>query len=439
MALHDRRLQEVNRSIDGDVATGRVFPKIDAAAIEKTPDGNQVVTLYDGEYWLPVGDSINDESRVWKTPVGDSTIFQYDTNDHTAVRLPTPEGEYGEPLENAPTIGVYAADNTTVLSTPMTCLEYSETEDPERTGRMHCIERLPGGEADAVLRLALEHHDPDIVERELRTRLGDEAVDAVDAFVRDVVDSTPDVVYHKCSLKTLISTLRERKYQKIDDSRGSRDVVKHRNMSTSDIHMPQTRLKTPWQNQQVTIKMRVPSHACPIRIVYDLPAAGRHTNWYSDEYRYYNNVESALIDTLYSIRLIDALRDRCPACARIGVKDIERKGKLEPYAYEREIFLIPEDGENLYILPEDVLEIIAEGECQTSADYVRTVLEDNGLGAFVSRVAESEFCEIAHETLRILNVGEEVQNEQAPWKWDDRLSHRTNTNEWRREKIPPPT
>lgn len=438
MGFNDSRLQKVNRAIDGGPIPGKMFPKVKAIRTDVDADGKRHVRLYDEEYWLPIENEMNDESLIWESPKESTVILQYDSQDHTTVRMPVPNGKYGYPAEEVDPIGVYGEGDKTALSTQMTCLEYVESEDPEGTMRVHCIERKDSGERDAVLRLALEHHHPEIVEKELRDRLGDEAINTVDDFVDAVVGSVPDVVYHKCSLKTLVKSLQKRRYQKIDTARGSTDVVKHTNMSTSDIHMPITRLKTPSLNQQVTIKMRMPPAVCPIRAVYDLPAYERHANWYSDEYRFYNNAEDALIDTFFSIRMKEALRERYPGCHRIGEGDIERKGKLTAYNYEREIFLIPEDGETLYIRPEDVIEIIAEGECQMSTGYVKAVLEDNGLDAFVPKVVESEFCALAEVAVLDMGVDEEARSELVPWMWNDRMSRVNKTDERRPERLGQP-
>lgn len=436
MVMKDGRLDKVNRGIDGGPAAHKLFPNVGAVRTDVDSFGRQRVRLYDDEYWLPIGDPINDEGLIWTSPSDKTIALQYDTQENLSVHLPPAVGKYGEPDDHVDAIGVRAEGGSTVLSAPMACMEYVASEDPESVVRLHCIERKEYGQKDATLRLALEHHHPEVIRRELQERIGKEAIATIDAFVQDVVDSTPDAVYHKCSVKTLVRSIKAGKYQKMDTDRYSDNVVKWKNMSTSDIHMPQRRLKTPWDNQRVSVKLRVPRQTCPLRVVYDLPADYRHNNWYSEDFRVYNNSEDALIDTYYSIRMKEALRERYPGCKRIGEDDIERKGKLPGYAYEREIFLIPEDGETVPFRPEDVVEIIAEGECRTSAGYVKAVLEEHGLDSLIPKVVDSEFCSLAGDLAKETNLERKQWGaEQLPWKWDNRLGRRYKSGERRPDRL----
>ncbi len=428
MGLVDRRLAQVNRGIDGGPvhSNGQIFPEIRAIRADVNADGHRSVRLYSDDYWLPVDDPANDESLVWASPSEKTVTLTYDTQDHLSTIVPTPIDRYGEPDEHTDPIGIYSEHRTTIVSAPMSCIEYAASEDPDDVVRVHCVETKSVGAQDSVLRLALEHHHPEIVEAELRERLGDEAVETIRRYVDEVIDTVPDVVYHKCSIETLVSTLKEGRYQKesLGTDGGPPSIVKHRNMSASDIHMPSRRLKTPWPNQRVTIKMRVPEDTCPLRMVYDLPAGYRHNNWYIDSHVIYQDVEAALIDVYYTIKMKEALRMKYPGCRRVGEDDIERKGKHDSYSHEREIFIIPGDGETIAIRDDDILEIIAEGECGASQDLVKAALRDSGLDHMIGKVTESEFCAIASDVIsQEWRERGEWNAETQPWEWNDRLGH----------------
>ena len=314
-------------------------------------------------------------------------------------------GDVIDPPHPDPSLMAHVSKDLTAISAPMTCTEYTKSNSPNDVF-VQCLTHY-SQEEDPIspkAYLALETYD----EPTLRKLISEEDQAKVLQQAKAVVASVPDSLYHKCSVSTLIESLEHAGYQKISHIGADYRTVKSHAMSTSDEYLAPRTLITPDINHQITIKFKKPRNACPLRIAYETPAFHRGTDIDLGGKIAYPDLRGAVMDTLYSIEVMKELHTQYPQqCECIGQRDVERRAKIHPsYASEREILLVSGDNAPIYIAPDEIEEIILDDACiyhdpeskgQWDLQTLKFALEDAGYPELVSKVHESQFCQMAHE------------------------------------------
>jgi len=410
---------------EGPIWHTRTHLGIRSILSRKLPSGNRQVAIGVSEPWLPVRDVAFDRADA-KTDPGKDAVLLIDSLDTVQKRIGGHDGSVGGwPI---PVVARIERD-VVAAGGSYSCSEYTKAADPG-TAYVQCI---AAGYDHAIPQrlLALETYN----ERELRTLVSQDDQDRVSAYVKEVVDSIPDRLYHKCSAETFFESLRRKRYAKLDQSVRSDkpEVVKSRVMSTSAQYLPPLSLDTPAIRHQITLKIRRPLNACPIRVIYTTPAWYRNTELRTGGTIAYSTPREAVMDALYSIEMMQELHARHPdVCSAVGQRDIESRGKIhDSYAHEQEILLMSGDGEAIRFDPDTIEEIILDDEClpddgrsvRWTPDLFKDSLRERGFPELADRVVESEFCQMASQIGRDVMAAElaarrEARSESPPSLWN---------------------
>jgi len=231
--------------------------------------------------------------------------------------------------------------------------------------RRHRLAQLANQDVKAQNRV--DYSRTYFIEDEIRSRLETKVQDRIEEEARHNVDDMPDVVYRKVNSGYLLDCLGEGgcinssgrnswSHYGLDGKHPREDPRNPPQLSFSDKHLDQCELYTPRERQEVTMVMRIPKTACPLRMKYANS---------SDEL--YATDEGAL----YPIAVRKHIEEACPACDCIDEAYVTNHGQSASWKFENEIIVTQCDSGRVNFEPEDIIHLVVETQCGVDFEKVK--------------------------------------------------------------------
>lgn len=231
--------------------------------------------------------------------------------------------------------------------------------------RRHRLAQLANQDVKAQNRV--DYSRTYFIEDEIRSRLETKVQDRIEEEARHNVDDMPDVVYRKVNSGYLLDCLGEGgcinssgrnswSHYGLDGKYPREDPRNPPQLSFSDKHLDQCELYTPRERQEVTMVMRIPKTACPLRMKYANS---------SDEL--YATDEGAL----YPIAVRKHIEEACPACDCIDEAYVTNHGQSASWKFENEIIVTQCDSGRVNFEPEDIIHLVVETQCGVDFEKVK--------------------------------------------------------------------
>ena len=205
------------------------------------------------------------------------------------------------------------------------------------------------------------------IEDEIRSRLETKVQDRIKEEARHNVDDMPDVVYRKVNSGYLLDCLvnggcfnssgvNSWSNYRSDGKYPREDPRNPPQLSFSERYLDSCELFTPPERQEVTMVMRIPKTACPLRMKY----ADRGEDLYATD-------EGAL----YPIAVRKHIEETCPACDCIDEAYVKNHGQSASWESEDEIIITQCNSGRVNFDPDDILHLVVETQCGVDFEKVK--------------------------------------------------------------------
>lgn len=205
------------------------------------------------------------------------------------------------------------------------------------------------------------------VEDEIRSRLSAAVTSAIEKEARHNVDDMPPIVYRKVNTRYLLDCLYHggcvnssgpnswSRYQQLGEP-VREDPRNPPELSFSEEYLDRCDLATPAERQEVTMVMRIPKTACPLRVKY----AERSEDLYDTDEGY-----------LYPIAVRKHIEEVCPACDCIDEMYVKNVGQTAAWKSERELVVTECNSGRVRFEPDDVVHLVVETQCGVDFEKVK--------------------------------------------------------------------